>query len=110
MKLSDSKSFMIRSINPGNILFHSELERTLETITDAREKILENAFKKHFGYPFSEVKDTATLVRKIIPGDPIEQYQYAGETFLLMEREEHYEEVQEGNVLTFKGSFRYMEV
>ena len=104
------KPFMTMPVNLRNILFHSERERTLETITDAREKILENAFKKHFGYPFSEVKDTATLVRKIIPGDPIEEYQYAGETFLLMEREPHYEEVQERGMLTLKGSFRYMEV
>lgn len=46
------------------------------------DRIIEEAFLEHFGFPLKDVKDRENLERLIVPEDPIESFRYRGETFL----------------------------
>ena len=65
------------------------LDRFQEVIFDAvkkhndeQEKILRQAFERHFGFPI-EKADKSKLDRVTVFGTTVEQYRYNEETFLL---------------------------
>lgn len=51
------------------------------------DKIIEEAFMEHFGFPIKDVQDTEKFERIIVQGDPVESFRYRGETFLYWNRD-----------------------
>lgn len=51
------------------------------------DRIIEEAFLEHFGFPLQDVKDREELEHIIVQGDPVESFRYRGETFLYWNRE-----------------------
>lgn len=66
-----------------NHVFGDILEKQLCSI----DRIIEEAFMEHFGFPLQDVKDRENLEHLIVQGDPIESFRYRGETFLYWNRE-----------------------
>ncbi len=54
----------------------------LEKQLCSMDRIIEEEFMEHFGFPLKDVKDRENLERIIVQGDPIESFRYRGETFL----------------------------
>lgn len=50
--------------------------------TDMWNKIIEEAFAEHFGFPLCDVQDTENLKRISSPGTTIESLMYQGQNFL----------------------------
>ena len=50
------------------------------------DHLLKDSFRKKFGFPIEEVKDTENLKHIVIEGDPLESFEYQGKTFLLWQR------------------------
>ena len=48
------------------------------------EKIVEDAFQKHFGISIFDV-DLREIEHIVVKGDPIESYRYRGKTFLYVQ-------------------------
>lgn len=70
------------------------IDRFQEVIADAvrkqwdeQERILQQAFQNHFGYPF-EKADKTKFDRVIGINSPVQQFRYDSETFLLWDESE----------------------
>jgi hypothetical protein len=50
-----------------------------------QDRIIKDSFRKHFGYPITELKDTENLSRESIIPRTIQEFKYKGETFLLID-------------------------
>ena len=62
------------------------LEQFISRQNALLDHLLKESFRKKFGFPIEEVKDTENLQRIVIEGDPLEAFQYQGKTFLLWQR------------------------
>lgn len=51
------------------------------------DKIIQEAFREHFGFELLEVQDKEELEHIIVQGEPIESFRYRGETFLYWKRD-----------------------
>ena len=59
------------------------LEQFISRQNALLDHLLKESFRKRFGFPIEEVKDTENLKHIVIEGDPLESFQYRGKTFLL---------------------------
>ena len=48
-----------------------------------QERLIKEAFLRHFGFPIDEVHDKSKLDRVIVQGNPVQRFRYRGETFFL---------------------------
>ena len=91
------------------------LDRFQEVIFDAvkkqmdeQEKIIRQAFERHFGFPI-EKADKSKLDRATVLGSTVEQYRYNEETFLLWDNNSP--EVTSGvNYTNFSVTTRFLMV
>ena len=71
--------------------------------------ILDTAFRKHFGYSITEVRDMCNLLHITSEYDGIESFIYRGETFLYLKiGEPEYKRTQE--FITISNNVMYKEV
>ena len=84
------------------------LESLLEKYHSSTDKIIEEAFQEHFGFPIRDVQDIENLERISIIGDPIESFRYRGETFLYWhdDRDIKYETDKDGAKITRTIQFK----
>ena len=92
------------------------LDRFQEVIFDAvkkqmdeQEKILRQAFERHFGFPI-EKADKSKLDRVAVFGTTVEQYRYKEETFLLWDHSLEPEVTSGVNFTNVSITTRYMMV
>ena len=76
----------------------------------AIDKIIQDAFRKHFGKTLAEVKDTENLKHIVVEGSPIESYQYQGQTFLLIEFGDYEQDPYDKDAVTFARTVKFLEV
>ena len=53
-----------------------------------QDRIIQDSFRKHFGFPITDVKDVGNLVRESVGINTIQEFKYNGETFLLLDLSE----------------------
>lgn len=92
------------------------LDRFQEIIADAvkkqfdeQEKILRQAFERHFGFPIEQA-DKSKLDRARVLGVSVEQFRYNEETFLLWDNSLVPEVTNGVNFTNFSITSRYMMV
>ena len=65
-------------------IYDEKMQEVIRKHISDSEKILMDAFKEHFGFPLTQVKDIENLERVRQDGNPEDAYRYRGETFLYM--------------------------
>lgn len=89
--------------------FQEILYNAVKKQLDEQEKILRQAFERHFGFPI-EKADKSKLDRATVIGSSVEQFRYNQETFLLWDNTMD-PEVRSGvNFTDFSITSRYMMV
>lgn len=88
-------------------LFLSELRRQHNLSWD---RVIEQAFEKHFGFPISEVRDQGSLELIRYKDSTIEDYRYRGEVFLQHEWPEDILVENDGTCAKVTMTSRYKEV
>ena len=65
-------------------LYDTKFQEIVREHIAATEKIIMDAFEKHFGFQITQVADKENLVRVVQEGVPEDVYRYRGEAFLYM--------------------------
>ena len=55
---------------------------------EEQERIIKQAFQKHFHFPFEEVEDMSSFERIIRSNSTVQEFRYKGEGFLLWDESE----------------------
>jgi hypothetical protein len=76
----------------------------------ATEKVIMDAFEKHFGFPIAQVEDKENLARIVQEGNPEDVYRYRGEAFLYMSHVRYIEYNKTSNCHEVKVSLSYKMV
>ena len=74
------------------------------------DRVIEQAFEKHFGFPLSEVREKGSLEVVHYQDSPIEDYRYRGEVFLQFERSENIVVENDGSCAKVTMTSRYKEI
>lgn len=90
-------------------IFHETISDAVKKHIDEQEKIIRQAFERHFGFPI-EKADKSKLDRVAEFGSTIEQYRYNEETFLLWDNNLVPEVTSGVNYSNFSITSRYMMV
>lgn len=64
--------------------YDTKFQELINEHVAATEKIIMDAFEKHFGFPITQVKDVENLECVNKEGDPDDAYRYREETFLFI--------------------------
>ena len=73
-----------------------------------QDRIIQDSFRKHFGFPITEVKDVGNLVRESVGFNTIHEFKYNGETFLLLDLSEGVDVEQKNGSYEATMSIRYL--
>ena len=91
-------------------LYDTKFQELVREHIAATEKIIMDAFEKHFGFPITQVEDKENLERIVQEGNPEDAYRYRGETFLYMYHVRDIEFNKTSNCHEVKVSLRYKMV
>ena len=90
-------------------ILHETISDAVKKHIDEQEKIIRQAFERHFGFPIEQA-DKSKLYRATEFGSTIEQYRYNEETFLLWDNSLVPEVTSGVNYSNFSITTRYMMV
>ena len=90
-------------------IFHETISDAVKKHIDEQEKIIRQAFERHFGFPIGKA-DKSKFDRLTEFGSTIEQYRYNEETFLLWDNSLAPEVTSGVNFTNFSITSRYMMV
>ena len=90
-------------------ILHETISDAVKKHIDEQEKIIRQAFERHFGFPIEQA-DKSKLYRDTEFGSTIEQYRYNEETFLLWDNSLVPEVTSGVNYSNFSITTRYMMV
>lgn len=69
----------------GTNWMENVVEQPLRELRRMQDELLKDAFREHFGFELTDVKDKENLKHIIVQGEPISSFRYRGETFLYLQ-------------------------
>jgi len=91
-------------------LYDTKFQELVREHLAATEKVIMDAFEKHFGFPITQVEDKENLARIVQEGNPEDVFRYRGEAFLYMSHVRDIEYNKTSNCHEVKVSLSYKMV